>query len=86
MIEIGIVIGVVMAIGVWLKKETWFPTKFIPLAIIFLAVLFNVLDAWLFNGDLREAGKTAFIEALSAIGIHSGTKNMIEGANSDDTH
>ena len=78
MIEIGIVIAVVMAIGGFLKKQTWFPNSAIPAAIVILAVAFNLANAFLFGGDLFDAGKLAFIEAAGAIGIHSGFKNTFE--------
>jgi UDP-N-acetylmuramyl pentapeptide phosphotransferase/UDP-N-acetylglucosamine-1-phosphate transferase len=80
MIEIVIIIAVVMAVGRWLKTETKLPSKFIPLSIVILAVALNVINAWLFGDgfDLLEAGKLGFISGLSAIGIHSGTKNTME--------
>jgi hypothetical protein len=78
MIEIVIVIALVMAIGGWLKVQGWYPNSAIPAAIVFMAVALNLINAFLFGGDLLEAGKLAFIEALAAIGIHSGIKNTIE--------
>ncbi|MCC8435497.1 hypothetical protein HP567_013170 [Brevibacillus sp. M2.1A] len=75
MIEIGLVVAVVMAIATWLKSEAWYPNKMIPLAIVLMTVAFNLINALLFNGDFLESGKLAFIEALAAIGIHSGVKN-----------
>lgn len=75
MIEIGLVIAVVMSIGAWLKSQEWYPNSMIPLAIVILAVAFNLANALLFHGDLLIAGKLAFIEALAAVGIHSGMKN-----------
>ena len=78
MIGIGLVIAVVMAIGAWLKSHTKYPNSMIPLAIVVLAVVFNLGNALLFGGDLLEAGKFAFIEATAAIGIHSGMKNSFE--------
>lgn len=78
MIEIGLVIAVVMAIGGWLKTQEWYPNSFIPLAIVVLAVAFNLGNALLFHGDFLEAGKLAFVEALGAVGIHSGMKNTFQ--------
>ncbi|MGG0939850.1 hypothetical protein ABHN11_27985 [Brevibacillus centrosporus] len=78
MIEIGLVIAVVMAIGGWLKSQEWYPNGFIPLAIVVLAVAFNLGNALLFHGDFLEAGKLAFVEALGAVGIHSGMKNTLQ--------
>lgn len=78
MIEIGLVIAVTMAVGAWLKKQNWYPNQFIPLAIVVLAVAFNLVNALLFSGDLLEAGKLAFVEIVGAIGIHSGMKNSFE--------
>lgn len=78
MVEIGLVIAVVMAIGGWLKSQEKFPNSFIPLAIVLMAVAFNMGNAFLFHGDYLEAGKLAFVEALGAIGIHSGLKNTLE--------
>ena len=83
MIEIGLVIAVVMAIGGWLKGQDWYPNSFIPLTIVFLAVAFNLTNAFLFHGDILEAGKLAFIESLGAIGIHSGMKNTFQWRESD---
>ncbi|MGG4499178.1 hypothetical protein [Brevibacillus reuszeri] len=83
MIEIGLVIAVVMAIGSWLKVQEWYPNSFIPLAIVVLAVAFNLANAFLFHGDFLEAGKMAFIEALGAIGIHRGMKNTFQWRESD---
>lgn len=84
MIEIGLVIGIVMSIGAWLKTVDWFPNNMIPLAIVTLAVAFNLLNAILFHGDYLEAFRLAFIEALGAIGIHSGTKNTFKGGAKND--
>ncbi len=86
MIEIGLVVAVVMAIAGWLKSEEWYPNNMIPLAIVLLTVVFNLINAWLFGGDYLEAGKLAFIEALAAIGIHSGMKNTLQkrGVKTDD--
>lgn len=78
MIEIGVMIALVLAISGWLKSEEWYPNKFIPLAVVVLMVTFNLINAWLFGGDYLGAGKLAFIEALAAIGIHSGVKNSFE--------
>ncbi|WPS86319.1 hypothetical protein SMD22_17600 [Brevibacillus halotolerans] len=43
-----------------------------------MAVAYNAINALLFEGDLLEAGKIAFIEATAAIGIHSGVKNSFQ--------
>jgi len=75
MIEIGLVIAIVMSIGAFLKTVNWFPNNMIPLAIVVMAVAFNLVNAMLFHGDYLEAFRLAFIEAIGAIGIHSGTKN-----------
>ncbi|TPG74796.1 hypothetical protein EEL32_24825 [Brevibacillus laterosporus] len=64
-----------MAVGAWLKNQEWYPNTLIPLAIVFMAVAFNVGNAYLFGGDFLEAGKLAIIEA---IGNHSGLKNSLE--------
>jgi hypothetical protein len=79
MIEMVIIIALVMAIGGWLKVQQWYPNSAIPAAIVFMAVALNLINAFLFGGDLLEAGKLAFIEALAAIGIHSGIKNTFQG-------
>lgn len=88
MIEIGLVVAVVMAIAAWLKSEEWYPNNLIPLAVVLLTVSFNLINALLFGGDYLEAGKLAFIEALAAIGIHSGVKNSFQneksGANANE--
>lgn len=81
MIEIGLIVAVVLAIGMWLKSSDWYPNSMIPLAIVVMAVVFNLVNAVLFGGDLLEAGKMAFVAALAAIGIHSGTKNTFEKRN-----
>lgn len=81
MIEIGLVVAVVMAIGGWLKTREWYPNNAIPLAIVTLAVAFNLVNALLFGGDLLESGKLAFIEICAAIGIHSGVKNSFQKRN-----
>jgi hypothetical protein len=77
-IEIGLVIAIVMAIGGWLKNQDRYPNSMIPLAIVVMAVAFNLGNAWLFQGDSLEAGKLALIESLAAIGIHSGMKNTFQ--------
>lgn len=84
MIEIGLVIALVMAIGAGLKTVTWFPNNMIPLTIVVLAVVFNLVNAMLFHGDYLEAFRLAFIESLGAIGIHSGTKNTLQGGTKND--
>lgn len=78
MIEMGLVIAVVLAIAAWLKSEAGFPNKYIPLSVVVMTVTFNLINAWLFGGDYLEAGKLAFIEALAAIGVHSGVKNTLQ--------
>lgn len=78
MIEMGLVVAVVMAIATWLKSNTKYPNSMIPLAIVAMTVAFNLINAQLFGGDFLEAGKMAFIEALAAIGIHSGVKNTFQ--------
>lgn len=78
MIEIGLVIAIVMSIGAWLKAQHWFPNGWIPFTIVVMSVLLNLINTLLFGGDMLEAGKMAFIEALAAIGIHSGLKNSFE--------
>jgi hypothetical protein len=78
MIEMVIIIALVMAIGGWLKMQEWYPNSAIPAAIVFMAITLNLLNAFLFGGDLLQAGKLAFIEALAAIGIHSGLKNTFQ--------
>jgi len=83
-IEIGLVIAIAMSVGAWLKTVSWFPNNMIPLAIVTLAVAFNLLNAMLFHGDYLEAFRLAFIEALGAIGIHSGTKNTFKGGAKND--
>ncbi|MCM3291813.1 hypothetical protein M3661_16915 [Paenibacillus sp. MER 180] len=83
MIEIGLVIAIAMSVGAWLKTVNWFPNNMIPLAIVTLAVAFNLVNAMLFHGDYLEAFRLAFIEAVGAIGIHSGTKNTFKGGEKD---
>lgn len=78
MIEIGIIIALVLAVGGWLKTRIWYPNSYIPAAVILSAIALNLLNAFLFGGDLLEAGKLAFIEGIAAIGIHSATKNTVE--------
>lgn len=75
MIEMGLVVAVVMATATWLKGNTKYPNSMIPLAIVVMTVALNLINALLFGGDFLDAGKLAFIEALAAIGIHSGVKN-----------
>lgn len=77
MIEIGIIIAVTMAIAGWIKKYKVLPTKYIPGAVVVIAVALNLINAWLFGGDLLEAGRNVFITAIGAIGIHSGVKNSL---------
>ena len=83
MIEMGLLVAVVMTIAAWLKSEEWYPNKLIPLAIVVMTVAFNLINAYLFGGDYLEVGKLAFIEALAAIGIHSGLKNTFQGDKND---
>ncbi len=78
MIELVVIIAIVMAIAGWLKRQPWISNGLIPLAVVVMAVAFNLINAYLFGGDLLEAGKMAFITAVSAIGIHSGIKNTLE--------
>lgn len=80
MIEMVIIIAIVLAVGKWLKTEKKFPNKFIPASIVILAVVLNIVNAWLFGEgiiDLKEAGKLGFIAGVGAIGLHSGTKNSL---------
>ncbi|WP_289135621.1 hypothetical protein [uncultured Brevibacillus sp.] len=56
MVEIELVIAIVMAIGGWLKGQDWYPNSFIPLAIVLLAVAFNLGNAFLFHGDTVSVG------------------------------
>lgn len=78
MIEIALIIALCLAIGRWLKTRTWYSNSAIPAAVVLSAIALNLINAYLFGGDLLEAGKLAFIEGLAAIGIHSGVKNTVQ--------
>jgi hypothetical protein len=81
---IAIVITCALFIGACLKKFSWFPNKLIPATIIFLAVVFNVANAWIFNTDIMDAIRIAIVEGFGAIGIHSGIKNTVEGVKQNE--
>lgn len=87
MIEIGIIIALVLAVGRWLKTRDWYPNSSIPAAIVILAVVFNLVNALLFGNligdDLLEAGRNGLIQGLGAIGIHSGVKNTMRLKNGE---
>lgn len=83
MIEIGLIIAICLAVGKWLKTSDFFPNFAIPAAVVVLAIVLNLANAFLYgDGDSLEAGKMALIEALAAIGIHSGVKNTIQSRDS----
>ena len=70
-------------IGLWRQEHGWKhgagpQNDYIPLAIVVMAIAYNAINALLFEGDLLEAGKKAFIEATASIGIHSGVKNSFQ--------
>jgi hypothetical protein len=78
MIEIAIILSVCLAIGKWLKTREWYPNSAIPAGIIVLAIALNLLNAFLFGGDILEAGRDGFIQAIFATGLHSATKNATQ--------
>lgn len=84
MVQISLVIACALFVGAWLKNQAWFPTKFIPATIVLLAVIFNIVNALLFDGDILDAIRLAVTEAIAAVGIHSTIKNTVEGANQND--
>lgn len=75
LVLVPVLIGVLQV----LKKAELFNVKFIPLASLVLGVLLGIV----FSGfDMKEGIITGLFVGLSAVGLYSGTTNIIEGIKS----
>jgi hypothetical protein len=68
-------VGTIMAV-VELLKESGFPRKYVPLVSVFLGILIGV---FVVDHDLVNGLIDGLSLGLSAIGVHSGVKNVREG-------
>ncbi|MGI6684748.1 MAG: hypothetical protein ACOX47_04545 [Bacillota bacterium] len=64
---------------VWVGIQAGIPKKFSPLVATFLSVFFAFF--YLDKGNLLDALIHGILIAASAVGFHSGTKNMYEQLN-----
>ncbi|ATW28377.1 hypothetical protein [Candidatus Formimonas warabiya] len=69
------IVGVVMFL-VWVGNQAGIPRKFSPLVATVLGVSFAFF--YLYPGNFPEALIQGILIASSAVGFHSGTKNMLQ--------
>ncbi len=69
------VVGLVMFL-VWVGNQAGLPRKFSPLVATVLGVAFAFF--YLYPGDFAQALVEGILIAASAVGFHSGTKNMFQ--------
>lgn len=69
------IIGIVMFL-VWVGNQAGLPRKFSPLVAIILGIGFAFF--YLSPGNFSRALIQGIFIASSAVGFHSGTKNMVE--------
>jgi len=80
MIEIvdsGIIVAVLIALGKLFKEMNFFPTKFIPLANITLGIVAGIF--YLQPGNLQLAILEGIIVGLTSVGLYSSVKNVAQG-------
>ncbi len=70
MIQLTYVLGFAMAIVNVFKGNI--DKRITPFVALFLVIAFNVVNAFLFGGDLLAAGRDAFIQGGIAIGMFAG--------------
>lgn len=70
MIPVEYVIATSMALVNLFKK--YVPAGAVPFATILTAIIFNLLNAFLFGGDFLMAGKDAFIATGIFVGMFAG--------------
>ncbi|NMA13838.1 MAG: hypothetical protein GX930_01180 [Clostridia bacterium] len=75
------IVGAVMFL-VWVGNQAGLPRKFSPLVATILSI--GVAWFYLFPGDIPQAIMQGIIIASSAVGFHSGTKNMVEYVKSNN--
>lgn len=72
--EMPIVVAVMFL--VWVGNQAGLPRKFSPLVATILSI--GVACFYLFPGDIPRGIMQGIFIASSAVGFHSGTKNMME--------
>lgn len=78
MIGIEYIIGLVLAITEVIKRKTNIDDKLSGIIAVFLGAGLNMLNAFAFGGDLREAFGAGFIAAFIASGVFSVAKNTTQ--------
>lgn len=71
MIEVAYIIGLSMAVVNLVKS--YVQPNMVPLLAVALAVILNVANAFLFNGDPASAGKEAFVSAGILVGLFAAS-------------
>lgn len=77
------VIGAVMFL-VWAGNQAGLPRKFSPLVATVLGIAFSFF--YIASGDFSKAIIQGIFIASSAVGFHSGTKNMVEYVRNNNTN
>lgn len=76
MIEEGVKVGVIIAIGEGIKKTNTINVKYLPLIDVVLGVVIGVVYG---SGDIRMDVFQGLIMGLTAAGLYSGVKNVGQG-------
>lgn len=82
MIEVEYIIAFAMSITNLLKNKI--PVAAVPFISFTLAIILNILNAVLFQGNLAFAGKDAFCKAGIVVGIFNigtVTRKLVQGEN-----
>lgn len=74
-LEIGALSAIILGLCE-IAKKLGLPQKFTPLLAIILGILFSWLSGW---GLVSEIVIGGIVAGLTAVGLYSGPKNLIEG-------
>lgn len=80
MIEVlssGVLLGIIIGV-VQLAKKAGLPSKFAPLLAIGVGLAFSLFNFFVSDLGLKEAVFTGVVFGLSAVGLFSGVKNLVE--------
>ena len=76
MLELSVTVGIVVGLSEVVKRATPIPGKYIPVVNLVLGIALCVFTA---SGDLRTAAVEGIIVGLTASGLYSSGKNVMQG-------
>lgn len=77
----AVLIAIIVGLGE-VAKGLGLSDKYVPILSLFLGLVGGIL--FLFPGDLSSGIIMGLIMGLSAVGLYSGSKNVIEAVNKED--